>query len=228
MTDAAHAPQLPQVIAIDGPTASGKGTIAQRVAAVLGWHYLDSGALYRIVGLLALREAVSLDDGLALSQLAGQIEPVFQGERILLGGEDIALAIRAEQVGTAASRVAVHPPLRAVLVELQRRFRRSPGLVADGRDMGTVIFPDADLKVFLTASAASRAQRRYKQLIEKGFSAKLTDLLRDLEERDARDSARAVAPLKPAEGALVLDSTHLSIEQTVEAVLEAYRRRDPR
>jgi len=228
MTDAAHAPQLPQVIAIDGPTASGKGTIAQRVAAVLGWHYLDSGALYRIVGLLALREAVSLDDGLALSQLAGQIEPVFQGERILLGGEDIALAIRAEQVGTAASRVAVHPPLRAVLVELQRRFRRSPGLVADGRDMGTVIFPDADLKVFLTASAASRAQRRYKQLIEKGFSAKLTDLLRDLEERDARDSARAVAPLKPAEGALVLDSTYLSIEQTVEAVLEAYRRRDPR
>jgi cytidylate kinase len=228
MTDAAHAPQLPQVIAIDGPTASGKGTIAQRVAAALGWHYLDSGALYRIVGLLALREAVSLDDGLALSQLAGQIEPVFQGERILLGGEDIALAIRAEQVGTAASRVAVHPPLRAVLVELQRRFRRSPGLVADGRDMGTVIFPDAHLKVFLTASAASRAQRRYKQLIEKGFSAKLSDLLRDLEERDARDSARAVAPLKPAEGALVLDSTHLSIEQTVEAVLEAYRRRDPR
>ncbi len=228
MTDAAHAPQLPQVIAIDGPTASGKGTIAQRVAAVLGWHYLDSGALYRIVGLLALREAVSLDDGLALSQLAGQIEPVFQGERILLGGEDIALAIRAEQVGTAASRVAVHPPLRAVLVELQRRFRRSPGLVADGRDMGTVIFPDADLKVFLTASAASRAQRRYKQLIEKGFSAKLSGLLRDLEERDARDSARAVAPLKPAEGALVLDSTYLSIEQTVEAVLEAYRRRDPR
>ncbi|MGA0794595.1 MAG: (d)CMP kinase [Quisquiliibacterium sp.] len=228
MTDATDAPRLPQVIAIDGPTASGKGTIAQRVAAALGWHYLDSGALYRIVGLLALREAVSLDDGQALSQLAGQIEPVFQGERILLGGEDIALAIRAEQVGTAASRVAVHPPLRAVLVELQRRFRRSPGLVADGRDMGTVIFPDAHLKVFLTASAASRAQRRYKQLIEKGFSAKLSDLLRDLEERDARDSARAVAPLKPAEGALVLDSTHLSIEQTVEAVLEAYRRRDPR
>ena len=228
MTDATDAPRLPQVIAIDGPTASGKGTIAQRVAAALGWHYLDSGALYRIVGLLALREAVSLDDGQALSKLAGQIEPVFQGERILLGGEDIALAIRAEQVGTAASRVAVHPPLRAVLVELQRRFRRSPGLVADGRDMGTVIFPDAHLKVFLTASAASRAQRRYKQLIEKGFSAKLTDLLRDLEERDARDSARAVAPLKPAEGALVLDSTHLSIEQTVEAVLEAYRRRDPR
>jgi len=228
MADAPDAPQLPQVIAIDGPTASGKGTIAQRVAAVLGWHYLDSGALYRIVGLLALREAVSLDDGLALSRLAGQIEPVFQGERILLSGEDIALAIRAEQVGTAASRVAVHPPLRAVLVELQRRFRRSPGLVADGRDMGTVIFPDAYLKVFLTASAASRAQRRYKQLIEKGFSAKLSDLLRDLEERDARDSARAVAPLKPAEGALVLDSTNLSIEQTVEAVLEAYRRRDPR
>ena len=228
MTDATDAPRLPQVIAIDGPTASGKGTIAQRVAAVLGWHYLDSGALYRIVGLLALREAVSLDDGQALSQLAGQIEPVFQGERILLGGEDIALAIRAEQVGTAASRVAVHPPLRAVLVELQRRFRRSPGLVADGRDMGTVIFPDADLKVFLTASAASRAQRRYKQLIEKGFSANISDLLRDLEERDARDSARAVAPLKPAEGALVLDSTYLSIEQTVEAVLEAYRRRDPR
>jgi cytidylate kinase len=227
MTDAPASPNLIQVIAIDGPTASGKGTIAQRVAAVLGWHYLDSGALYRIVGLLALRNLLSLDDGQALAQLAGRIEPVFEGERILLAGEDIGLAIRAEQVGAAASRIAVHPPLRAALVDLQRRFRRPPGLVADGRDMGTVIFPDAALKVFLTASAASRAERRYKQLIEKGFSAKLSDLLRDLEERDARDSARAIAPLKPAEGALVLDSTHLSIEQTVDAVLEAYRRQDP-
>ena len=188
------------------------------------WHYLDSGALYRIVALCALRQTVPLDDGAGLAALAEEIEPVFLGETVLLEGEDVSHAIRAEQVGEAASRVAVQPALRTALVSLQRRFRRLPGLVADGRDMGTVLFPDAALKVFLTASPESRAQRRYKQLIEKGFSARLSDLLRDLEERDSRDSSRAVAPLVPAIGALVLDSTDLSIEETIEAVLKAYRR----
>lgn len=213
------------VIAIDGPTASGKGTIAQRVAESLGWRYLDSGALYRIAALRALRSATPLDDADALADLARGLAPRFAGERILVEGEDVTDAIRAEAVGSAASRIAVHAKLRAALVDLQRGFRRAPGLVADGRDMGTAIFPDATLKVFLTASAESRARRRYKQLIEKGFSANLTDLLLDLRERDARDMQRASAPLKPAQGALLLDSTDLTIEQTVEAVLDAYRRR---
>jgi len=213
------------VIAIDGPTASGKGTVAQRVARSLGWHYLDSGALYRIVALLALRDGVAPDDGPALAGLARGLEPRFDGGRVFVRGEDIADAIRAEQVGATASMIAVQPLLRAALVELQRAFRRPPGLVADGRDMATVIFPDAVLKVFLTASAESRAGRRYKQLIEKGFSANLSDLLRDLRERDARDVQRASAPLRPAEGALELDSTDLTIEQTVGEVLDAYRRR---
>jgi len=213
------------VIAIDGPTASGKGTVAQQVARALGWNYLDSGALYRIVALFALREGVAPEDGPALARLARGVEPRFERGRILVRGEDIADAIRAEEVGATASRIAVQPLLRAALVELQRAFRRPPGLVADGRDMATVIFPDAVLKVFLTASAESRAGRRYKQLIEKGFSANLSDLLRDLRERDARDVQRASAPLRPAEGALELDSTDLTIEQTVGEVLDAYRRR---
>lgn len=213
------------VIAIDGPTASGKGTIAQRVAESLGLRYLDSGALYRIAALRALRSATPLDDADALAALARGLAPRFAGERILVEGEDVTDAIRAEAVGSAASRIAVHAKLRAALVDLQRGFRRAPGLVADGRDMGTAIFPDATLKVFLTASVESRARRRYKQLIEKGFSAILADLLLDLRERDARDMQRASAPLKPAEGALVLDSTDLTIDQTVAAVLDAYRRR---
>lgn len=212
------------VIAIDGPTASGKGTIAQTVAAALGWHYLDSGALYRIAALAALRAGLDLSDGGALAALAASLAPRFEGGRVRLGDDDVTDAIRAEAVGEAASRIAVHPPLRAALAGLQRSAARRPGLVADGRDMGTVIFPDAVLKVFLTASALARAQRRHKQLIEKGFSANLADLLRDLEARDARDTQRADAPLKPAEGALVLDSTRLTIEETVAAVLEAYRR----
>jgi cytidylate kinase len=215
------------VIAIDGPTASGKGTVAQRVADALGWHYLDSGALYRIAALRALRSSTPLDDADALAELARGLAPHFGQGRILVDGEDVADAIRAEEVGSAASRIAVHPPLRAALVDLQRRFRRPPGLVADGRDMGTAIFPDAALKVFLTASAESRAVRRHKQLIEKGFSAILDDLLLDLRERDARDMQRASAPLRPAQGALVLDSTDLTIDQTVAAVLDAYRRGAP-
>ena len=224
-TDGAGAP-LPAVIAIDGPTASGKGTIAQRLADRLGWHYLDSGALYRLVALRALRAGCGLDAsaGVVLADLAGAMRPVFEGGRIRMDGEDVTDAIRAEAVGDAASRIAGLPAVRSALIDLQRRARRAPGLVADGRDMGTVIFPDAVLKVFLTASAESRAQRRHKQLIEKGFSANLSDLLRDLQARDARDSSRAEAPLKPAEGALVLDSTHLSVDQTTQMVFEAYGR----
>jgi cytidylate kinase len=220
-----HDDSAPPVIAIDGPTASGKGTIAQRVADAFGWHYLDSGALYRIAALRALRAGTPLDDAEALAALARALAPRFAQGRILVDGLDVTDAIRAEAVGSAASRIAVHPALRAALVDLQRSFRRPPGLVADGRDMGTAIFPDASLKVFLTASAESRAIRRHKQLIEKGFSASLADRLLDLRERDARDMQRASAPLKPAQGALLLDSTDLTIEQTVEAVLEAYRRR---
>lgn len=211
------------LIAIDGPTASGKGTVAQRVAQVLGWAYLDSGALYRLCALAALRAGVDLDDEAGLAVLAAALAVRFVDGRIELDGHDVTEAIRDEAVGNAASRIAVLPALRASLLGLQRSFRRPPGLVADGRDMGTVVFPDATLKVFLTATAESRAERRYKQLIEKGFSANLADLLRDLQQRDERDANRAVAPLRPAEGAVVIDSTHLGIDQTVAQVLRAYR-----
>jgi cytidylate kinase len=211
------------LIAIDGPTASGKGTVAQRVAQVLGWAYLDSGALYRLCALAALRAGVDLDDEAGLGALAAALPVRFVDGRIELDGHDVTEAIRDEAVGNAASRIAVLPALRASLLGLQRSFRRPPGLVADGRDMGTVVFPDATLKVFLTATAESRAERRYKQLIEKGFSANLADLLRDLQQRDERDANRAVAPLRPAEGAVVIDSTHLDIDQTVAQVLRAYR-----
>jgi cytidylate kinase len=211
------------MIAIDGPTASGKGTVAQRVAQALGWHLLDSGALYRLCALAALRGGVDLDDTVALAALAGALPVRFVAGGVQLDGDDVTAAIRDEAVGNAASRIAVQPALRTALLGLQRGFRRPPGLVADGRDMGTVVFPDATLKVFLTASVESRAQRRYKQLIEKGFSANLPDLLRDLEERDERDAKRAVAPLRPAEGAVVIDSTHLDIDRTVAEVLGVYR-----
>ncbi|HMN63997.1 MAG: (d)CMP kinase [Steroidobacteraceae bacterium] len=211
------------LIAIDGPTASGKGTVAQRVAQVLGWAYLDSGALYRLCALAALRAGVDLDDEAGLAALAAALPARFVDGRIELDGHDVTEAIRDEAVGNAASRIAVLPALRASLLGLQRSFRRPPGLVADGRDMGTVVFPDATLKVFLTATAESRAERRHKQLIEKGFSANLADLLRDLQQRDERDANRAVAPLRPAEGAVVIDSTHLDIDQTVAQVLRAYR-----
>ena len=211
------------VITVDGPTASGKGTIAARVAAELGWHHLDSGALYRLVALQALRVGAPLDSAAPLAALAARMCAAFQGGGILLAGEDVTEAIRAEEAGQAASRIAVLAPVRTALVDFQRAFRQSPGLVADGRDLGTVIFPDAALKVFLTASAESRAARRHKQLIEKGFSVNLADLLQDLQQRDARDSQRAAAPLVPAEGAFVLDSTLLSIDQTVRAVIGRYR-----
>jgi cytidylate kinase len=211
------------VLALDGPTASGKGTIAQRVATTLGWHYLDSGALYRLSALAALRAGVDLGDAGGLERLAAALPVDFTADgRIILGGEDVTEAIRDEAVGRGASRLAVHACVRMALLGLQRGFRRHPGLVADGRDMGTVVFPDASLKVFLTASAESRADRRYKQLIEKGISANLPGLLQDLRERDARDASRSVAPLAQAEGAHVLDSTSLSIDETVKKVLELW------
>jgi cytidylate kinase len=207
------------VIAIDGPTASGKGTVAQRVAAALGWCYLDSGALYRLVALRALEAGVEADDAQALAELARRLRPLFAGDRVRLGGRDVTDEIRREDVGAMASRIAVHPPLRAALLDLQKSFRRPPGLVADGRDMGTVVFPDAGLKVFLTASVEARAERRYKQLSEKGFPSNIAILLQDLRARDERDGSRLAAPLRPAEDARQLDSSDLSIEQVVSQIL---------
>ncbi len=212
------------VITIDGPTASGKGTVASRVAAALGFAFLDSGALYRLTALSALEAGIDLSDEPALAALAKALEVRFEGECILLRGREVQDAIRQEAVGNAASKIAALPAVRAALVGLQHGFRQPPGLVADGRDMGTVIFPDAPLKVFLTASAEARASRRYKQLIDKGFPANMTALLQDLKERDARDTGRATAPLKPAEGAHVLDTSDMTIEQAVTQVLDWYRR----
>ena len=211
------------VITIDGPTASGKGTVASRVAETLGFAFLDSGALYRLTALSALEAGVALTDEPAVAQLAAGLQVLFQGERILLSGREVSDAIRAEQVGVAASKIATLPAVRSALVELQHSFRKPPGLVADGRDMGTVIFPDARLKVFLTASVEARADRRYKQLIGKGFSANMADLMQDLRERDARDTQRAIAPLKPAEGAHLLETSDMSIDQAVAQVLAWYR-----
>jgi len=215
---------LPPVIAIDGPTASGKGTVAAGVAATLGFHYLDSGALYRVVALAALRAGVQANDAGALAGLAARINPAFVEGKIIQDGEDITAAIRTEDVSRAASQCAVFPPVRAALLERQRAFRRAPGLVADGRDMGSVVFPDAVLKVYLTASAEERAARRHKQLIEKGIPANIDGLLRDLKERDARDSGRADAPLAVAADAMVLDTTGVGVGEAIEAVVAAYRR----
>ena len=217
------------VICIDGPSASGKGTVAAALAARLGYHLLDSGSLYRIAALAAVRAGLCIDEANAprIADLARALPVRFEQDRILLGGEDVTDAIRTEQAGMNASLVSALPAVRQALVALQHGFRRLPGLVADGRDMGTVIFPEAPLKVFLTASAACRAERRHKQLISKGISANIADLRADLEARDARDSARAVAPLKPAQDALLLDSSHLSAEQALEQVLGWWQARQP-
>ena len=212
------------VIAIDGPTASGKGTVAQRVASALGFHYLDSGALYRLTALAALRSGVDPADPEALAALAADLPVSFSGSRIALSGVDVTDDIRTETISQAASLVAACPAVREALLERQRVFRQPPGLVADGRDMGSVVFQDARLKVFLTASAEIRADRRYKQLIEKGLPANLPTLLQDLRTRDARDTGRAVAPLQVGAPDTVLDSDGLTIEQVVAAVLERYRR----
>jgi cytidylate kinase len=211
------------VITLDGPSASGKGTVAERVAGRLNFHYLDSGALYRLTALAGMKACVALDDETALAGLAGKLPARFENGRIWLKDEDVTDAIRTESVGEGASRVAVLPRVREALLDRQRTYRKGPGLVADGRDMGSVVFPDAQTKVFLTASAEVRAERRYKQLIEKGYSANLAALVQEMRARDERDAARPVAPLRPAPGALLLDSTGMSIEDAVDAVLEHYR-----
>ena len=217
------------VICIDGPTASGKGTVAAAVAQRLGFRFLDSGAMYRITALAALRVGLVInpEHEARIAALAQTLPVRFEGGRVWLGSDDVTEAIRTEEAGMNASRVSALPAVRGSLVDLQHSFQRLPGLVADGRDMGTVIFPEAPLKVYLTASAACRAERRYKQLISKGFSASIADLRADLEARDARDSTRSVAPLKPAQDALVLDNSDLTIEQAVEKVLAWWQERQP-
>jgi len=216
-------PDAIPVITIDGPTASGKGTVASRVAEALGFALLDSGALYRLTALSALEAGIALEDAVALAGLARSLPVTFEGEQILLAGRAVHDLIRQETIGNAASKIAALPSVREALVDLQHGFRKLPGLVADGRDMGTVIFPDATLKIFLTASVEARAERRYKQLIEKGFPANISALLQDLKERDARDTERAAAPLKPAEGAHLLETSELTIEQSVAKVLDWWR-----
>ena len=215
------------VIAIDGPSASGKGTVAQRVAATLGFHYLDSGALYRLLGLAAQQRGLALADETALATLAGELNIRFEGESIWLDGEPVGDELRSEQSAAAASQVAALPAVRAALLARQRAFRQAPGLVTDGRDMASVVFPDACLKVFLTASAEARADRRYKQLIGKGMDANIAALLQDIRARDERDSQRSVAPLQLAEGASLLDTTNLGIEQAVAEVLARYSATSP-
>jgi len=207
------------VITIDGPTASGKGTVAHKVADALGFHLLDSGSLYRLVALASERAGVALDDVEGLAQIAVRLDVKFGPDKVWLEGEEVAQMLRAETIGNRASALAVHQPVRDALTARQRAFRKLPGLVADGRDMGTVIFPDAALKVFLTASVEARARRRYKQLIDKGISANIEDLLRDLEARDARDRTRTAAPLRPAEDAHLLDTSDMTVEQAVAQVL---------
>jgi 3-phosphoshikimate 1-carboxyvinyltransferase len=213
------------VITIDGPTASGKGTVAATVAAQLGYHHLDSGAVYRAAALGALRAGIDLDDAKAVADLAARLALSFQDGAAHLDGVDVAAALRQEEVGAAASRISVHPAVRQALHGLQLAFRRAPGLVADGRDMGSVVFADAPLKIFLTASAAERAERRHKQLISKGIPANIDVLRADLEARDARDQNRAASPMKPAVDAVLLDNSHQSVEETVQSVLDAWSAR---
>ena len=211
------------VIAIDGPSASGKGTVAMLVAQALGFHYLDSGAIYRVTAHAAAMAGVALDHEAGLASLACGLQLEFDAGEVFLNGKSVGDLIRGEEAGRAASRIAALPALRAALLERQRAFRQAPGLVSDGRDMGSVVFPDAALKVFLSASAEVRAKRRYKQLIEKGFDANLGGLLQDLRERDARDAARSAAPLQQSADAVLLETTHLTIQQAVQQVLDWWR-----
>ena len=220
-------PQNIPIITVDGPTASGKGTLASAVAKALGYHFLDSGAVYRATALAAMRASVRADDEQGLAQLAANLDLHFDADTICLGGHDVTETLRLEEVGALASKVSAWPLVRAALRTLQVSFHRVPGLVADGRDMGTVIFPGAQFKVFLTASAATRAERRYKQLISKGISANIDSLRAELEMRDARDQTRSVSPLKPAVDAMLLDNSALSVEASVEAVLKAWEQRRP-
>ncbi len=213
------------VIAIDGPSGSGKGTVARRVADALGFHLLDSGALYRLTAIAAENRGIQLDDAAAVAEIARDLDIRFDSnddgsERIWLSGKDVTLAVRKESTGAGASTVAAIPAVREALLQRQRAFQRAPGLVADGRDMGSHVFTSAVLKIFLTASAEERAKRRHKQLIDKGIGGSLAALSRDIEDRDRRDSERSVAPLKPASDARILDSSGLSIEAVTETVLE--------
>jgi cytidylate kinase len=210
------------VIAIDGPSASGKGTVAQLVSENLGFHYLDSGSLYRLVALEAMRTKVNLNDEEALENIACHLDVTFVGRKIQLGGEEVADLIRHEIHGIGASKVAAHPRLREALLDRQRAFRKPPGLVADGRDMCSVVFLDATLKIFLTAGAETRAQRRYKQLMEKGGGVNIAMILKDIEERDMRDSIRSVAPLKQGEDSNLIDTTLLNVTEVVNKILKQY------
>ena len=210
------------VIAIDGPSASGKGTVAQRVATKLGFYYLDSGALYRLVALATMRAGVDLGDERMISDVAAGLNVVFENAEVRLGDENVTDAIRTEACGNSASRIAAYPLVRLALLGRQRVFCQFPGLVADGRDMGSVVFPEATLKIFLTASVETRAQRRHKQLMEKGMGANIATLLQDIRDRDARDSNRGVAPLQLGENTMLLDTTSLDITQAVDCVLKQY------
>jgi cytidylate kinase len=220
-----NTPSSVPIIAIDGPSASGKGSVAVGVAEALGFNFLDSGALYRLVGLASLQAEIRLDAERepAIADVARHLDAEFRDHGIILDGKDVTAAIRSEASSKAASRVAALPGVREALLERQRAFRRPPGLVADGRDMGSVVFPGAELKIFLTASPETRARRRYKQLIENGIDANISSILQDIGERDARDSARSVAPMKVARDAKVIDSTDLSLAQVVAQVLEYWR-----
>jgi len=215
------------VITIDGPGGAGKGTISTLIAARLGWHYLDSGAMYRLLALAALQQEIEGNDEQALTNIAKRMEVAFSAKsdvgvdapEIWLNGDQVSSAIRSEKCGVLASQIAVHGVVREALLARQKAFRQLPGLVADGRDMGTVVFPDATLKVFLTASADERAQRRYKQLIAKGIDVILCDLLKDIQARDERDTTRTLSPLRPAEDAIIIDTTDLTIDQVVEQIM---------
>ena len=215
------------VIAIDGPSASGKGTVAQLAAKQLGFHYLDSGALYRLVALAAMKTGTPLNDESALAGIAQHLDVVFENGEIILAGERVTDEIRTEACSNGASQIAAFHGVRAALLERQRAFCQSPGLVADGRDMGSVVFPEAHTKIFLTASAEVRADRRYKQLMEKGMCANIENILHDIKQRDERDSARSVAPLQKSADAFLLDTSDLTIDQAVAAVVEQYRQGNP-
>ena len=214
----------PVVITIDGPSGSGKGTLSQMLARHLGYHLLDSGALYRLVALAAIKEGVNLLDEGRVSLVATRLNVVFNldndsSAQILLDGAEVTQLIRQESVGMGASQVAAYPEVRAALLERQRKFALPPGLIADGRDMGTTVFPDAQIKLFLTASAEARAERRYKQLSAKGVTVDMSELVRDIKERDERDSNRTVSPLRPAEDAIIIDSTAMTIEEVFARML---------
>ncbi|MDA8868340.1 (d)CMP kinase [Pseudomonadales bacterium] len=213
-----HDPLAP-VVTIDGPGGSGKGTLSSLVAAKLGWHLLDSGALYRIVAVSAQSQAIDLADENTLVAMVADLQIAFIGDKVDVNGSDLSDIIRTEETGVAASQVAALPGVRDAILALQKSFQRAPGLVADGRDMGTVVFPLSKAKIFLDASAEARADRRYKQLKNKGLSVNLRDLLEQIQERDARDRGRAVAPLKPAADALIIDSTQMTIEEVLETIM---------